>query len=57
MNRAESIAYLRKLKQQELEGGGVIPVNKRDIEETMQDLEPFRDFTKEKRHETLTSDE
>lgn len=60
MNRAESIAYLKKLKQRDEESAdAVLPATKRDVEDEMGRMDTFREFERDKHSQKtgLTSDE
>lgn len=60
MTKAESIAYLRKLKAQDEsvlpEAAGVIPSTKQDKEDELGRMDTFREFSRDQ-NKHLTSDE
>jgi hypothetical protein len=60
MNRAESIAYLKRLQKQEDDAlasdGGVLPSTIRDREDELGKMDPYREFERDK-EKKLTSDE
>ncbi len=60
MTKAESIAYLKRLKRNEdamlAAADGVLPATKRDREDELEKMDPYREFERGK-EKKLTSDE
>ena len=60
MNKAESIAYLKRKQKADddmlASADGVLPATKRDREDELGKMDPFREFERDK-EKRLTSDE